>query len=174
MTTIEPAIVSVWLTKMATRLKSTLADEMDDCMMVGIHSGGVVVARQLHQMLGIKNPLGELNISFYRDDFSRKGLHPTVAASNLPGPVDGRTIVLVDDVIYSGRTIRAAMNEIFDYGRPARIVLAVLVEREGRELPIRADVIGDAVDLRPGEIVKLQADDMSLLISERPDNKGEH
>lgn len=173
MTTIEPAIVSAWLTKMATRLKSCLADDMDNCMMVGIHSGGVLVARELHKTLGLKNPLGELNISFYRDDFSRVGLHPTVAASNLTGPVDGRTIVLVDDVIYSGRTIRAAMNEIFDYGRPARIVLAVLVEREGRELPIRADVIGDAMDLRPGEIVKLQASDMSLNVIDKTADAGD-
>ncbi|MDO6462247.1 bifunctional pyr operon transcriptional regulator/uracil phosphoribosyltransferase PyrR [Granulosicoccaceae sp. 1_MG-2023] len=173
MTTIEPDIVRTWLTKMATRLKTVLADDLDDCMMVGIHSGGVVVARELHQMLGLKDPLGELNISFYRDDFSRIGLHPTVGASNLPGPVDGRTVVLVDDVIYSGRTIRAAMNEIFDYGRPARIILAVLVERDGHELPIRADVIGDAMDLHTGQVVKLQAGDLSLQISEHPDQSGE-
>ena len=149
---------------MAQQLKNQLADDLDKCLMIGICTGGVTIAEQIHEKLGLPTPLGELNISFYRDDFSRIGLHPTVGASNLPEDVDERIIILVDDVIYSGRTIRAAMNEIFDYGRPAKIILAALVEREGRELPIRADIIGQALDLQISEQVKLQ-DDLSLLVT---------
>lgn len=124
-------------------------------LMVGIHTGGHWVARRLHDMLALPTPLAGLNISFYRDDFSRKGLHPQVVPSDLPLDVEGRHVLLVDDVLYTGRTVRAAMNEIFDYGRPARISLAVLLERSGRELPIRADFCGQSVSLRAGEQIKL-------------------
>ena len=84
-------------------------------------------------------PCGSLDISFYRDDFSRIGLNPKVKASQLPEDISDRHILLIDDVLQTGRTIRAAMNEIFDYGRPASIKLCVLLERNGRELPIQAD-----------------------------------
>ncbi|MGC9128421.1 MAG: bifunctional pyr operon transcriptional regulator/uracil phosphoribosyltransferase PyrR [Acidithiobacillus sp.] len=107
--------------------------------MIGIFTGGVWVARALHHRLGLVLPLGELDISFYRDDFSRIGLHPEVRASRLPFDVEDRDILLVDDVLYTGRTVRAALNEIFDYGRPRRIRLVVLVDRCTRELPIAAD-----------------------------------
>jgi len=108
-------------------------------------------------------PVGELNISFYRDDFSRIGLHPRVGASNIPYSIDGETIVLVDDVLYSGRTVRAAMNELFDFGRPERIILATLVERNGRELPVCADVVGCKMRLDQNETIKL-TDDLSLVV----------
>lgn len=108
-----------------------------DTALVGIHTGGVWVAERLHAALGLKTPLGSLDVSFYRDDFSRSGLHPQIKSSDIPFEVEDRPIVIVDDVLYTGRTIRAAMNEIFDYGRPARIDLAVLVDRGGRELPIQ-------------------------------------
>lgn len=124
-------------------------------IMIGIHTGGVWVAQQLHQRLNLNEPLGTLNISFYRDDFTRIGIHPQVQPSTLPMSVDGRHIILVDDVLYTGRTIRAAFNELFDYGRPASIMLAVLVERDGRELPIQADVVGQHVSLKAGEQIKL-------------------
>jgi len=123
--------------------------------MVGIHTGGVWVARQLHTRLGIEAPLGELDISFYRDDFTRIGMNPQVRPSQLPFSVDDRHIILVDDVLHTGRTIRAAMNELFDYGRPASITLAVLVERDGRELPIEAAVTGQHMELGEHEHVKL-------------------
>jgi pyrimidine operon attenuation protein/uracil phosphoribosyltransferase len=113
-----------------------------DTVIVGIHTGGVWVAERLHAMLKCSLPLGTLDISFYRDDFSRIGLHPQVKPSNLPFDLEGRDILLVDDVLHSGRTVRAAMNELFDYGRPASIRLAVLVDRGGRELPIRPDFTG--------------------------------
>jgi pyrimidine operon attenuation protein/uracil phosphoribosyltransferase len=144
------------LDKMAERLSAMLADRgITAPLIIGIHTGGVWVAEHLHRRLGLTQPLGTLNISFYRDDFSRIGIHPRVEPSNLPFGVDDRHIVLVDDVLYTGRTIRAALNEIFDYGRPASVLLAVLVERGGRELPIQADVTGIRMDLGPDEHVKL-------------------
>ena len=96
-----------------------------------------------------------LDISFYRDDFTRIGMNPQVKPSQLPFTLDDRNIILVDDVLHTGRTIRAAMNELFDYGRPASILLATLVERSGRELPIEANVVGLTMELGCGEQVKL-------------------
>ncbi len=132
---------------------------VENPLMVGIHTGGVWVAQRLHGLLGIEAPLGTLDISFYRDDFSRIGLHPQVRPSDLPFELDDRHLILVDDVLHTGRTIRAALNELFDYGRPASVTLAVLVDRGGRELPIQPDVTGMTVELRPGEQVKLTGPD---------------
>ncbi len=126
-----------------------------DPALVGIHTGGVWVARHLAEALGVTTPLGELDISFYRDDFTRIGMHPQVRPSNIPFDVEERHIVLVDDVIQSGRTIRAAMNEIFDFGRPASILLVTLVERNGRELPIQPDVVGLQPTLEAHEHLRL-------------------
>lgn len=123
--------------------------------MIGIHTGGAWIARRLHQALALADPLGTLDISFYRDDFTRIGIHPQVKASNLPLAIDDRHIILVDDVLQTGRTIRAALNEIFDYGRPATVTLAVLIAREGRELPIEAQVIGAQIALDRRQHVKL-------------------
>jgi pyrimidine operon attenuation protein/uracil phosphoribosyltransferase len=134
-----------------------------DAAIIGVRTGGVWVAQRLHERFGLEHPLGELNIAFYRDDFSRIGLHPTVEPSNLPFDVDDRHLILVDDILYTGRTIRAAMNEIFDYGRPASITLVVLVERDGRELPIRADIAGTRLGLAPSEHVKLLGPDQLRL-----------
>lgn len=144
--------IDEWVSRMADELKDCMAD---DPVMIGIHSGGVWIAELLHQQLDIKTPLGQLNITFYRDDFSRIGLHPRVKPSSLPFTVKDKTIILVDDVLHTGRTVRAALNEIFDYGRPAKVILAVLIERSGRELPIQADVVGKTITLKPGEHVKL-------------------
>lgn len=105
-------------------------------LMLGIHTGGAWVAERLHRQLGLTEPLGRLDISFYRDDYSRIGMNPEVRPSDIPVDLDNRHLLLIDDVLYSGRTIRAALNEIFDYGRPASVTLAVLVKRDGRELPI--------------------------------------
>jgi len=125
-------------------------------LVVGIHTGGVWIASRLHQALGLEEPLGTLDITFYRDDFSQVGMHPEVKPSELPFDIDGRHIVLVDDVLYSGRTIRAALNELFDYGRPASVLLVVLVERgDQRDLPICPDVIGTRLNLGSDERVKL-------------------
>lgn len=124
--------------------------------LVGIYSGGAWIASRLHQKLG--GDLGTLDISFYRDDFSRIGLHPQTKPSNIPFDVEGRHILLIDDVLYTGRTVRAAMNELFDYGRPARISLAVLVDRGERELPIEAQAVGTRMTLKPGQNLELLRD----------------
>lgn len=123
--------------------------------MVGIHSGGVWVAEELHRRLQLSTPLGSLDISFYRDDFTRIGMNPVVRPSELPFTIDDRHLILVDDVLHTGRTIRAAMNELFDYGRPASILLAALIERDGRELPIEAGVVGRQISLQADEHIKL-------------------
>ena len=136
------------LAQMAETLKHLLTERaIDQPLMVGIHTGGVWVAEQLHKSLNIAEPLATLDISFYRDDFSRIGVNPKVRPSKLPPQVEDRDIILVDDVLHTGRTIRAAMNEIFDYGRPASIILVSLIERNGRELPIQADVVGQSIQL---------------------------
>jgi len=114
--------------------------------MIGIRTGGEWIAQQLHQKLCIEAPLGVIDIAFYRDDFSKIGLNPTVQPSNIPWKVDGQHIILVDDVLYTGRTIRAALNEIFDYGRPASVTLVALIDRKGcRELPFQPDVVGQVI-----------------------------
>ncbi|HKQ31403.1 MAG TPA: bifunctional pyr operon transcriptional regulator/uracil phosphoribosyltransferase PyrR [Burkholderiales bacterium] len=136
-------------------------------IMIGIHTGGVWVAERLHKLLNVEEPLGSLDISFYRDDFTRVGVNPQVKTSNLPVGVEGRHVILVDDVLHTGRTIRAALNEIFDYGRPASILLAVLIERDGRELPIEAQVVGAKLKLAKKQHVKLLGpDELALDILE--------
>jgi pyrimidine operon attenuation protein/uracil phosphoribosyltransferase len=144
------------LGRMAEALKPLLSRKP---LMIGIRTGGAWVAERLHRMLKLPDPLGSLDISFYRDDFTRIGLNPQVKASALPVDVEGRHLILVDDVLHTGRTIRAAMNEIFDYGRPASVTLAVLIERDGRELPIEAAVVGGHVKLKAREHVKLLGPD---------------
>ena len=130
---------------------------------IGIRTGGVWVAKHLQSLLKNKDKLGVLDITFYRDDFSRVGIQPTVKPSQLPLSVNDRHIILVDDVLHTGRTVRAALNEIFDYGRPASVNLVILVQRNGRELPIQADVVGESVDLEPKQHVKLSGPDPLLL-----------
>lgn len=142
------------------RLARELEQELDnrqisDFGFVGIHSGGAWVARALQERLSAPVDLGTLDISFYRDDFSRHGLNPRVKPTRLPFEVEGRHLVLVDDVLMSGRTIRAAMNELFDYGRPASIMLLVLFDVGRRELPIRPDLCGETLALEPHKRVEL-------------------
>jgi pyrimidine operon attenuation protein/uracil phosphoribosyltransferase len=158
------------LDKMAAELRALLAARQAvNPLMIGIHSGGVWVAERLHASLDLEEPLGQLDISFYRDDFTRIGLNPAVRPSQLPFTVDGRHIILVDDVLYTGRTIRAALNEIFDYGRPDSVTLAVLVDRGGRELPIQADVVGTSISLTAHEHVKLSGPaPLQLIIKQTP------
>ena len=144
------------LEKLAADLKQLLDERnINDPLMVGIHTGGAWVANTLHSKLEISRPLATLDISFYRDDFSRIGMHPKVKPSSLPPQVEDKHIILVDDVLQTGRTIRAAMNEIFDYGRPASITLVCLVDRSGRELPIQADIVGQHLLLGPKQHIKL-------------------
>jgi pyrimidine operon attenuation protein/uracil phosphoribosyltransferase len=115
--------------------------------LVGIYSGGAWVAQRLAQDLGLQDKLGFIDVSFYRDDYAKRGLHPDVKPTQIPFDVDDASIILVDDVLYTGRTTRAAINELFDYGRPKRIMLAALVDRGGRELPVAADFTGHRADV---------------------------
>jgi pyrimidine operon attenuation protein / uracil phosphoribosyltransferase len=152
----------------AEQLLKALVDQMrpevgPETGLIGIYTGGVWLAERLHQALGLKVPCGTLDVSFYRDDYEKIGLHRDVKRSQIPFEVEGRPLVLVDDVLYTGRTIRAAMNELFDYGRPASIRLAALVDRGGRELPISAQFLGAQVKLAPGQSIELTHDKAGLL-----------
>lgn len=148
------------LDELETGLRRLLEErKVTDPAVIGIRTGGVWLADVLSKRLGIDHAYGELDISFYRDDFSRIGLNPRVMPSSLPFDTEGRDIILIDDVIMSGRTIRAAMNEIFDYGRPASIILATLIDLGARELPIQPDVAGRVLSLDAHQRVKLRGPD---------------
>ncbi|MDA0190597.1 MAG: bifunctional pyr operon transcriptional regulator/uracil phosphoribosyltransferase PyrR [Proteobacteria bacterium] len=129
-----------------------------DTALVGIHSGGAWIARRLRELLELPEEIGLIDVSFYRDDFGAKGLHPQVRPTTIPFAVEGRPLILVDDVLYTGRTTRAAINELFDYGRPARIDLAVLADRGGRELPVCAQYCAWQVALDDDEELILEPD----------------
>jgi len=155
------------LSQLASALKPRLRA---NTALVGIHSGGAWVAQQLRQRLGGTLPLGTLDISFYRDDFSSVGLHPQVRPSDIAFAMDDAHIILIDDVLHTGRTVRAAMNELFDYGRPAAIELLVLIDRGGRELPITADLVGAHLDLAPNQNIQVTLDpnnNLKLSLHER-------
>jgi pyrimidine operon attenuation protein/uracil phosphoribosyltransferase len=154
-----------YLHQMATQLRHHMAENnIEKPLMVGIHSAGVWLANVLHKKLAIKEPLAELNTSFYRDDFNKIGLHGQIKPSKMPVSIENKHIILVDDVLYTGRTIRAAMNELFDYGRPASITLVVLIDRGGRELPISAQIVGFKQQLATDSDFKL-SDSESLKLS---------
>ena len=137
-----------------------------DTGLIGIVTGGAWLAERLHAALKLEVPFGTLDVSFYRDDFQHKGLKRKVAPSDIPFEVEGRDLILVDDVLYTGRTIRAAMNELFDYRRPARIRLASLVDRGGRELPIAAQFVGATIDVNQSVELKRDAQGrLSLALS---------
>lgn len=161
--------VDALLDKMASETRALIARRnLKDPLMIGIRTGGVWLAERLHRQLELTDPLGILDISFYRDDFTQVGINPKVQPSQLPCPTEGRDLLLVDDVIMSGRTIRAALNELFDYGRPASVSLITLLDLQRRELPIQADVIGGTLALGPDQMVKLNGPDpLTLTIRQR-------
>ncbi|ATR81429.1 bifunctional pyr operon transcriptional regulator/uracil phosphoribosyltransferase PyrR [Pseudomonas sp. FFUP_PS_473] len=143
--------------QMASDLQAHLARRnITEPRYIGIRTGGVWVAQALLEALGQQDAaLGTLDVSFYRDDFSQNGLHPQVRPSELPFEIEGQHLVLVDDVLMSGRTIRAALNELFDYGRPASVTLVCLLDLDAGELPIRPNVVGATLSLAAHERVKL-------------------
>src|SRR5690625_2767202 len=124
-------------------------------VIVGIETGGAWIAQRLHEHFQLATELCAINISFYRDDFSTMGLHPRVGPSHIPADIDDKEIILVDDVLYTGRTVRAALNELFDYGRPSAVRLAVLVDRGERELPFAPDAVGLQLSLDGEQQIKL-------------------
>jgi pyrimidine operon attenuation protein/uracil phosphoribosyltransferase len=142
---------------------------------VGIHRRGAVLGARLRdlvaELVGEPVPLGDIDISFYRDDVATRSQQPTVHASHIDFPVEGTTIVLVDDVLYTGRTVRAGIDALFDYGRPARVQLAVMADRGHRELPIRPDYVGKNLPTAASERVFVRVEDLDgideVIISER-------
>jgi pyrimidine operon attenuation protein / uracil phosphoribosyltransferase len=157
-------------------------------VLIGIHTGGYAVAQRLQMDLSAdlapnaavdlsagltpapahQLALGGLNIAFYRDDFAHAGLSHERASSSIPVDINARHVILIDDILYTGRTIRAAINELFDYGRPASITLACLIARDGRELPIQPDVCGAWISLSPRQVIKLeQTNPIRLRLLER-------
>lgn len=127
--------------------------------LVGIFSGGAWIAERLKELLDLPEEIGLIDVSFYRDDFAERGLHPQVKPTVIPFEIEGRHLILVDDVLYTGRTTRAAINELFDYGRPASIELAVLADRGGRELPVAPTYYVWDVALSDGESLVLAKQD---------------
>jgi pyrimidine operon attenuation protein/uracil phosphoribosyltransferase len=147
-------------------------------VLVGIHRRGVelaeILAREIERSEGQKIPLGTLDITLYRDDLSVIGPRPVIGSSDIPADIDGRSVVIVDDVCYTGRTARAAMDHLADFGRPARIYLCVLVDRGGRELPIQPDFVGRHFEVTPAEdvAVLVPAEDGELAVELRKTEKG--
>lgn len=153
----------------AEKLLADLAAQMrpqvtPDTALVGLHTGGVWLAQRLHALLGLSQPAGSLDVSFYRDDYAQRGLSRDTRSSALPFDVEGRHLILVDDVLHTGRTIRAALNELFDYGRPAKVELAVLIDRGGRQLPVAPTYCATRLDLAEGTRVKLAQDGERLAL----------
>ena len=144
----------------AETLFETLAERIKPLIkantaIVGIHSGGAWLAERLLTTFDTEIEHGILDVSFYRDDFNERGLHSETKPSQIPFDVQDKHIILIDDVFYTGRTIRAAMNELFDYGRPASITLAVLVNRGGRELPIAPQISAFDTELDDSQNLQL-------------------
>jgi len=153
------------LARLAERMRGSVTP---DTALIGIHTGGVWLAQRLHKALALRKPLGTVDVSFYRDDYGSRGLHAKVRPSDIPFEVADADIVLVDDVLHTGRTIRAAMNELFDYGRPRSIRLAALVDRGGRQLPIAAQFVGAEVSVTDSEQIELrknEKDQLSLVLN---------
>src|SRR5215212_7960119 len=158
----------------AERLCEQLAAELKPRIgpktaMVGLYTGGAWLAERLHPLLGLKTPLALMDIAFYRDDYAARGLKHDPKRTKIPFDVNGSELFLVDDVLYSGRTVRAAMNELFDYGRPASISLVVLVDRGGRQLPICAQYCGTRVEVPEGRRLRMKRDEFGRLSLEIED-----
>jgi pyrimidine operon attenuation protein/uracil phosphoribosyltransferase len=141
---------------LAAQMRGKLAP---DAALVGIYSGGPWLAQRLHAALGVTVPLGTLAVTLHRDDFGFIGLHREARRSQIPFPVDGREIILVDDVLYTGRTIRAALDALFDCGRPRKVQLLVLIDRGHRELPIEAAFVGRRVQTTKQEVIEVKLEE---------------
>ncbi len=154
------------ISRALSRLASQIVEQNDgtkDLLLVGIRRRGVPLAQRLaekiEQFEGVRPPTGQLDITLYRDDLSTVGPRPVVNRTEIPANVTGKSIVLIDDVLYTGRTVRAALDELIDFGRPHRVELAVLIDRGHRELPIQADYVGKYVQTSEAEIVKVMLAD---------------
>src|SRR5215471_19166174 len=172
---------SARMNRALARLASEIVEEnhgISDLVLVGIRRRGVPLANRIADKIadleGKRPPVGVLDITLYRDDLSTVGAKPIVSGTELSGDIEGRTIVLIDDVLYTGRTVRAALDQLIDFGRPRRVQLAVLIDRgkEHRELPIQADFSGKLVPTKKSEIIKVMLEDFDgeegVAIVERP------
>jgi pyrimidine operon attenuation protein/uracil phosphoribosyltransferase len=152
------------LVRIAHEIVETNPPSSGGLAIVGIHRRGASLAGRLHALVSelsqTKVPLGSVDISFYRDDLATRPTAPVVHSTQLDFPLDGRTIVIVDDVLYTGRTVRAAIDVIFDYGRPARVQLATLIDRGHRELPIRPDYVGKNLPTAQNQRVNVHVDEV--------------
>lgn len=152
------------LLKIENSLKNyLLKNNIQKPIIIGVHTGGAWIADWLQKRLNYEGKAASLNISFYRDDFSKVGVNPRVEPTEMPVSVDDEHIILVDDVLFTGRTTRAAINEIFDFGRPLSVTLVVLVERNGNELPISADICGERLELDNNKNIKLLGPEPMIL-----------
>ena len=162
-TVLDARAVERTLKRMADEIVE-LNDGIEDLVVVGIQRRGVQLAQRIVAMIerseGGRVPFGALDITLYRDDLQTVGPRPVVGPTHIPWAIDDKHVVIVDDVLYTGRTVRAALDELADFGRPARIALAVLVDRGGRELPIHADVVGKKVDVAPGERIDVLVEEL--------------
>ena len=172
-TVLDARAVERTLKRMADEIVE-LNDGIEDLVVVGIQRRGVQLAQRIVTMIekseGARVPSGALDITLYRDDLQTVGPRPVVGPTHIPWAIDDKHVVIVDDVLYTGRTVRAALDELADFGRPARIALAVLVDRGGRELPIHADIVGKKVDVQSGEridvlVEELDGRDAVILVS---------
>ena len=162
-----PALVNSLLNQVDQLITT---QKLDQPLVIGIHTGGVWLAKVIAEHL--QAPFGQLDIAFYRDDFSKNGLHPQVSPSSLPFNINDRHLLLVDDVLMTGRTVRAAMNELFDFGRPASIQLVTLCSVNQRELPIQADACALTLDLEVGQYLQLEGPEtLKLSIIERANHE---
>lgn len=157
----DPAQVQAMIRRLGDELVASVK-AWDSVAFIGIRTGGDLIAKSLVRLLeeriGKKIPMGVLDITLYRDDITRRKAYPEVKSTNIPFAVDEKDIILVDDVLYTGRSIRAAIDHIVDLGRPGRIYLLVLFDRGGRELPIQADFAGMKISLPDEQVIKLEPD----------------
>ncbi|HYT64210.1 MAG TPA: bifunctional pyr operon transcriptional regulator/uracil phosphoribosyltransferase PyrR [Gemmatimonadales bacterium] len=162
-TLLDARAMSRALQRMAVEILE-LAHGTDDLLLVGIQRRGVELAERIARLIekeeGVAVPRGALDITLYRDDLGTVGPKPVIGETHLPGDLTGEHVVIVDDVLYTGRTVRAALDELADFGRPKRISLCVLVDRGGRELPIQADIVGKVLKTAPGDRVDVQVEEL--------------
>ena len=167
-TVLDARAVARTLRRMADEIVE-LFDGTENLILVGIQRRGVQLSERIADILddreGVKVPRGSLDITLYRDDLQTVGPRPVVGPTQLPWDLNGKRVVIVDDVLHTGRTVRAALDELADFGRPSRIALAVLVDRGGRELPIHADIVGKRLDV-------VASDRVDVLVSELDGSDG--
>ena len=182
--TLKKTVLSqLQMRRMIRRMAGELVErngDLQDVILVGIRTRGVPLAESLAEELGkaenVSVPLGSVDITLYRDDLSTIAAQPVLKETSLPGPIDDRILILCDDVLFTGRTVRAALDELIDYGRPRAVQLAVLIDRGGRELPIQADFVGRSVSVEPDELVEVHFESTDgedrVVVMKRTDSDG--